>query len=56
MDIFNLSVRQIVEKIKNAEITSVELCKLYIERIKKGNTIIPETFSYINEMKITSSK
>ncbi len=35
MDILNLSVRQIVEKIKNAEITSVELCKLYIERIKK---------------------
>ena len=35
MDIFDLSVRQIVEKIKNAEITSVELCKLYIERIKK---------------------
>ena len=29
---------------------------LYIERIKNGNTIIPETFSYINEMKITSSK
>ena len=35
MEIFDLSVRKIVEKIKNAEITSVELCKLYIDRIKK---------------------
>ena len=42
MDIFDLSVRQIVEKIKNAEITSVELCKLYIERIKKFEKDIVE--------------
>ena len=42
MDILNLSVRQIVEKIKNAEITSVELCKLYIERIKKFEKDIVE--------------
>ena len=35
MDVFNLTVKQISEKIKDAQLTSVDLCKTYIERIKK---------------------
>ena len=61
MDIFNLSVRQVVEKIKNAEITSVEVCKLYIERIKKfnkrmNNFQVSVTQKLIDEVKIVYKK
>ena len=35
MDVFNLTVKQISKKIKDAQLTSVDLCKTYIERIKK---------------------
>ena len=34
-DIFSLSVEELASKIKNAEISSVEVCETYIERIKK---------------------
>ena len=34
-DIFSLSVEELVAKIKDAQITSVEVCKNYIERINK---------------------
>jgi Asp-tRNA(Asn)/Glu-tRNA(Gln) amidotransferase A subunit family amidase len=34
-DVFSLKVEELVEKIKNAQITSVELCQLYIDRINK---------------------
>ena len=34
-DIFSLSVEELVAKIKDAQITSVEVCKSYIERINK---------------------
>ena len=35
IDIFSLSVEELAAKIKNAQITSVEVCEKYIERIKK---------------------
>ncbi len=34
-DIFSLSLEEISEKIKSGQLTSVEVCKTYIERIKK---------------------
>ena len=34
-EIFSLSVEELATKIKNAQITSVEVCQHYIERIKK---------------------
>ena len=34
-DIFKLKVEEIVSKIKDAQLTSVEVCKEYIDRIKK---------------------
>jgi len=33
-DIFKLKVEEIVSKIKDAQLTSVEVCKEYIDRIK----------------------
>ena len=35
IDVFSLSVEELALKIKNAELTSVELCEKYCERIKK---------------------
>ena len=35
IDIFSLSVEELASKIKDAQITSVEVCKNYIERINK---------------------
>ena len=35
IDVFSLSVEELAYKIKNAELTSVELCEKYCERIKK---------------------
>ncbi len=35
IDVFSLSVEELASKIKKAEVTSVEVCKEYIERIKK---------------------
>ena len=35
MDVFNLTVQQLTTNLKNAQLTSVDLCKSYIERIKK---------------------
>ena len=35
MDVYNLSVKQIAEKIKDTQLSSVDLCKAYIDRIKK---------------------
>ena len=32
-DIFSLKVEEIVSKIKDAQLTSVEVCQKYIERI-----------------------
>ena len=34
-DIFSLKVEKLVEKIKDAQISSVELCQIYIDRINK---------------------
>ena len=34
-DIFSLSVEELASKIKSAEISSVEVCEKYIERINK---------------------
>ena len=34
-DIFSLKVEEIVSKIKDAQLTSVEICEKYIERIDK---------------------
>jgi len=34
-DIFSLKVEEIVSKIKDAQLTSVEVCQKYIERIDK---------------------
>ena len=34
-NIFSLTVNEITNKIKNSQLTSVELCKAYIERIDK---------------------
>ena len=34
-DIFSLSVEDLAAKIRDAQITSVEVCEQYIERIKK---------------------
>ena len=34
-DIFSLKVEDIVSKIKDAQLTSVEVCQKYIERINK---------------------
>ena len=34
-DIFSLSVEDLAAKIREAQITSVEVCEQYIERIKK---------------------
>ena len=35
MDVFSQTVNQLSKKIKDAQLTSVDLCKAYIERIKK---------------------
>ena len=35
MDIVGLSASQLIEKLKSGELSSVDLCKAYIERIKK---------------------
>ena len=35
IDIFSLKVEDIVSKIKDAHLTSVEVCQKYIERINK---------------------
>ena len=35
MDVYNLSVKQLAEKIKATQLSSVDLCKAYIDRIKK---------------------
>ena len=35
IDIFSLKVEEIVSKIKDAQLTSVEVCQKYIERINK---------------------
>ena len=35
IDIFSLSVEELALKIKDAQITSVEVCEKYIERIDK---------------------
>ena len=35
IDIFSLKVEDIVSKIKDAQLTSVEVCQKYIERINK---------------------
>ena len=35
IDIFSLSLEELASKIKNAEISSVEVCETYIKRIKK---------------------
>ena len=34
-DVFSLKVEELVEKIKDAQITSVELCQIYIDRINR---------------------
>ena len=35
IDIFSFSVEEIVSKIKEGQLTSVEVCQKYIERINK---------------------
>lgn len=35
MDIVGLSAKQLIEKLKSGELSSLDLCKAYIERIKK---------------------
>ena len=35
IDIFSLTANKLVEKLKEGEISSVEVCTQYIERIKK---------------------
>ena len=35
LDIFSLKVEEIASKIKNAQLTSVEVCEKYIEKINK---------------------
>ena len=35
VDIFSLSVEEMASKIKNGQLTSVEVCEKYIERINK---------------------
>ena len=35
IDIFSLKVEEIASKIKDAQLTSVEVCEKYIERINK---------------------
>ena len=34
-DLFSLSVHEITKKIKDGKLTSVEICKSYIDRINK---------------------
>ena len=34
-DVFSLKVEELAGKIKDSKITSVELCKIYIDRINK---------------------
>ena len=34
-EIINFSVEELVNKISNSQITSVEICKAYMERINK---------------------
>ncbi len=41
-DIFSLKVEDIVSKIKDAQLTSVEVCQKYIERIDKFEKVIFE--------------
>ena len=35
IDIFSLTTNKLVEKLKEGEISSVEACTLYVERIEK---------------------
>ena len=41
IDIFSLSVEEMASKIKDGQLTSVEICEKYIERINKFEKDIP---------------
>ena len=44
-DIFSLSLEQLAAKIKDAQLSSVEVCEKYIERINKfEKDVFPEPF------------
>ena len=40
IDIFSLKVEEIATKIKDSQLTSVEICKKYIERINKFEKVV----------------
>ena len=48
MDVFNLTVQQLSSKIKDGHLTAVDLCKSYIDRIKKFEKDI-HAWAHFNE-------
>ena len=48
MDFFNLNVQQLSSKIKDGHLTAVDLCKSYIDRIKKFEKDI-HAWAHFNE-------
>ena len=66
LDIFSLKVEEIASKIRDAQLTSVEVCEKYIERINKYEkdtkikrekcTLIRSTFNETNNISATSRK
>ena len=53
MKLLNLSAQQILKKLKNKQLTSVDLCKAYINQKKKYDKNI-QAWEYFNEKKLLS--
>ena len=53
MKLLNLSAQQLLKKLKNKQLTSVELCKAYINQKKKYDKNI-QAWEYFNEKKLLS--
>ena len=49
IDVFSLSVEELALKIKNAQLTSVEVCEKYIERINKFENDVKAWFILIKK-------
>ena len=51
IDIFSLTTNKLVEKLKEGEISSVEACTLYIERIEKFEKDV-KAWEYFDKKKL----
>ena len=55
-DIFSLKVEEIVSKIKDAQLTSVEVCHKYIERISKFEKEVKARARYDKKLMLEKAK